>query len=199
MVLPQAMAWVQYWFRILKNLRRYISTITSRTSQRVTPLRVVCRDLSPCRYEPRPGGRPQNAACGPCIALVIQIPAETALVLSGLSPCRVPLPNPVHFFFNSCPRCKFRIGENENKILGFLVGINPKSGGGWGGGGSEWSYHHISYAFGILISEVDVTNRSNSILISTITTCALQVYLFQKICQHQLKQIKGPFKGRPNK
>ena len=142
-----------------------------------------------------PGSRPQNAACGLCIALVIQIPAETALVLSGLSPCRIPLPNPVHFFFNSCLRCKFQIGENVNKILGFLVGINC-----WRGGGrSEWSYHHISYAFGILISEVDVTNRSNSILISTITTCALQVYLFQTICQRQLKQIKGPFKGRANK
>ena len=47
--------------------------------QRGTPLRAVRRDVFPRRYKPRPGGRPQSAASGLFIALVIQIPAVTAL------------------------------------------------------------------------------------------------------------------------
>ena len=51
----------------------------------ITPCRrlllwTVHRDLFPCRYLPRPGGRPQSAASGLFIALVIQIPAVSALV-----------------------------------------------------------------------------------------------------------------------
>ena len=46
--------------------------------------------IFPRRYLPRPGSRPQSAASGLFIALVIQIPAVSVLGRAGHWPCRPP-------------------------------------------------------------------------------------------------------------